>query len=174
MAINNRKSTIVSNRDNVPPIENKLWYEGARVYSSVANIAKVALDTDGSVFRFFRVRSSDRINKLEFANDAMAGFTSADFGVLETAENGGGVAGGTAANQYLFAQASNIYLAAARTEITYLKTATMATAKNDQQLWQWLGLAVDSGREYDIAITGTTCGTAAGGICMWMDRIKGQ
>ena len=96
-AVVNTKSTIVANADATPRIESKLWYDGARVYESVASIELAAADDDTSVYRFFRVRSNWRISSLEIACDTVTAGTSYDIGVWDTAENGGAVVDADAA-----------------------------------------------------------------------------
>lgn len=170
MAVANTKSTIVTNRDSTPPLENKLWYQGARKYEDVATVEVAAADDDNSVYRLFRVRSSWRISSLELANDAITGGTAYDLGVYDTAANGGAV---VASQQQLFASAVDLSSAHAFTDNTYEATATNID-KVEKQLWELMGLSADPLKDYDICLTGTTVGSGAGTISARMRYVKGQ
>lgn len=170
-AVVNTKSTIVTNADSTPRLESKLWYDGARVYESVATLEMLAADDDNSIYRFFRVRSNWRITSLEFANDVVTGNSANDIGLYDTVDNGAAV---VASCGQLWASAVDFTSAHAFTDYTYEATATNID-KVDKQIWELAGLTTDPGKEYDICIKATTaCTGTSGTVSARMKYIKGQ
>lgn len=170
-AIVNTKSTIVTNADATPRVESKLWYDGARVYESVATVEMAAADDDNSIYRLFRVRSNWRITNLEIANDVVTGASANDVGLYDTADNGAAV---VASCGTLWASALDFTSAAGFTDRTYEATATNID-KVDKQVWELAGLTSDPNKEYDICIKSTTaCTGTSGTVSAKMKYIKGQ
>lgn len=164
----NTKSTAITNGDATPPVQNKTYVEGARVYESVGTVEVAAADSDTSVFRFCRVRSSDRISSIEVANDAITGGTSYDLGLHRTAADGG-----AAVDVDLFASAVDLSTAHAFTDYTYEATATNISAV-ESRLWELLGLSADPLVDYDVTLYANTVGSGVGTISMRVKRVKGS
>ena len=170
MAVANTKSNIVTNADYTPRKESPLWYSGARLYESVSTVEVAAADDNNSVYRMFRVRSNWRVSQLEVACDAITSGTAFDIGLWDTVDNGALV---VASCQQLWASAVDLSSALPFTDKTYEATATNI-ALVEKQIWELAGLTVDPNKEYDIALIGTTVGSAAGTISMRMRYCKGQ
>lgn len=166
-AVANTKSTAVTNADATPPVMNKTYIQGGRVYSSVAVLEVAAADDDTSVYRLFRVWSGDRVDGIDIGSDAITGGTSYDLGLYQTADNGGAVV-----DADLFASALDLSSASALTERTYEATATNID-KIEKQLWELAGLTSDPKRYYDICLTANTVGTGAGTIAGRLRYLKG-
>lgn len=156
----NTKATPVSNLDATPIVHNDAYFGGAPLKEKVATLEVGGTETAGSVFRFVRVRSSCRVSSVEWAADAMTGFTAADIGVYDTKDNGGAVV-----TDNLWANNVNISAGAAFTDATYNTTATNIAVVT-QRLWELLGLAADPYKDYDICITADTIGSAAGTLSL--------
>ena len=158
MAVANTKSTAIANRDAVPRVPNPAHLVRGTVYEIAAVVEVVAADDNGSVYRLGRLRSSDRVSQLLVANDAITGGTAFEFGLYETADNGGGVI-----DADLFASAVDLSTAAPLRELAY-EAIPANIDKAEKRLWELLGLSADPQKDYDLAATGTTVGTAAGTI----------
>lgn len=167
MAVANTKSTVITALDNTPPLEVSPFLKGGREYQDVATVEVAAADDDTSVYRLFRIRSSDRISSILLANDVITGGTSFDLGVYQNAANGGAVL-----SVSLFADAVDLSSAHGFTDNTYEKTATNID-KVEKRLWELLGLSADPGVSYDICLTANTVGSGAGTISARMNYSKG-
>lgn len=170
MAVANTKSTAVMNGDAVPRKMNSLLIDGGRKRSKVGTVETAAADDAGSVYRLVRVKSSDRIEKVEVAHDAITNMSTADIGVYDTAENGGAV---VSVNH--FGSAIDMSSASAGfVDRTYEATAA-DISKVEKPLWERLGLSADPNKEYDLAITATTNDpTAAGTLAMRVEYVAGD
>lgn len=166
-AVVNTKSAAITNSDATPPVLNKTFVQGGRMYSSVATLEVAAADDDTSVYRLFRVWSGDRVDGIDIGSDALTAGTSFDLGLFQTAENGGAVV-----DADLFASALDLSSASALTERTYEATATNIS-QIEKQLWELLGLTADPRRYYDICLYANTVGTAAGTIAGRLRYLKG-
>lgn len=158
MAVVNTKSGLVTNADASPRVLTQGHVVGTPRFS-VGLVEVAAADDDTSVYRMLRMRSSDRIDRLLLLNDAITGGTSYDLGVYETAMNGG-----AAVDVDLFASA--ISMASARTEPLDVTHENLNIDQCTKQLWELLGLTADPVKEYDIAFTANTVGSAPGTIAL--------
>lgn len=70
MALVNKGSTLVSNRDAFPPVLSSGYLAGAGDTVSVATVATAATDSIGSTYRFGFVPSGARIQDIQLLNDA--------------------------------------------------------------------------------------------------------
>lgn len=148
----NLKSAVLTNADASPPVINNANIAGGFVRQVRGAITTASADTTNDVHRFVRVPSNARISRVRL--DTQAAFTTAgaaDFGVYQTAANGGAVV-----DADLFGSA--VSLSAAKREgldITF-ESGEYTMAESVQPLWQVLGLTSDPNIEYDIAATVTT------------------
>lgn len=165
MGVANTKSAIVTNADATSYGPSDASYSGGVARRHATNLEVAAADDDTSVYHFFRVKSNDRVDKLEFGNDAITGGTSFDMGLYDTAANGGAVV-----DADLFASAVDLSSAHGRTDYTYEATATNIDA-NDAMIWELLGLTADPNTEYDVCLTANTVGSGAGTIAGWIELV---
>lgn len=166
MAVVNTKSLAISNRDAQPKILNPGYLDGQGLRTKRGTVEKAAGDSDASVYRFFPIRSSDVLNSLELYNDALAGATSYTVGLYLPAK-----AGGTAVSAALFA--TGLSLAAANTAGLALTFSAVDIAKVGFRIWELLGLTADPFLEYDVCLTLTTAGGAAGTISLRASVVSG-
>jgi hypothetical protein len=118
-----------------------------------------AADDDTSVYRFARVHSSWRISEILKYSDAITGGTAFEVGLHQTAANGGAVVDADA-------YASAVNLTSADTTGTNLAFEARNIDKIQNRVWQDAGLTSDPNRYYDLTMTGTTVGTAAGTVAL--------
>lgn len=159
MAVVNTKSTLITNKEALPATMSKAELAGNYVKCPVAALEVAAADSDGSVYRFWTVRSSDRVHRLSLLNDAITAGTSYDFGLYDTAGNGGAVV-----DADLFASA--VDLSSGRTTDTDILNEALDIDKSEKQIWELLGLSADPGKEYEVCATANTVGSAAGTIVL--------
>src|ERR1044072_77476 len=99
MAVVNTKSTAISNRDAAPMVPPPAHLVRGISYQAVGTVEKAGSDSNASVYRVARLRSSDRVSTVHVLNDAITGGTSYDVGLYKTSDAGGaGVAADTSAS----------------------------------------------------------------------------
>ena len=160
MAVANSKSTVVSNADASPRTPNSSYLEHSSLKECIGTVAVAAADDDGSVYRMARVPSGARISQVLVANDAVTGGTSYDFGVYDTAA----VNSGAVVDADVFLSA--VDMSSARAQLTDLthESAVNPIEYAEKRLWELLGLSADPFKEYDLAFTANTVGSAAGDL----------
>jgi hypothetical protein len=153
MAIVNRNSTAVGNAAAVPRVRNNVQLNGV-LQEVVGLITPATDDSATSIGRLVRVPSRARISQILVT---AADFTTAgvaDIGVYRVLEDGGAVVDAdffASAFDFAAGSGAGVDLATLINEST-----TNTLAKQEQPLWQALGLSADPGVEYDIAYTITT------------------
>lgn len=160
MAIVNTKSAAISSRDATPMTLAPAHLVRGVVYQAVGSVEKAGSDSNTSVFRMARLRSSDRVSTVHILNDAITGGTSYDVGLYRTASDGGAVV-----DADIFASAVDLSSAnqTSGLDVTFEATATNID-KIEKRLWELLGLSADPQIEYDLALTANTAGAGAGTI----------
>jgi len=153
MAANDRKSVPLTNADSSPIVPSYPFETNGMVRSSTGHIAKVAGDTNDSVFRLVRLPSNARLIGRTLKNDALTGATDCDIGLYETND-------GAVVEKDLLED--GISLASAGS--AFAPFAQIAPEDAAKRLWELAGETEDPGGEYDVALTGNTFGTAAGDI----------
>jgi hypothetical protein len=158
MAVANTKSTAITNRDASPRVPSPAHLVRGPLFEAVGTVEVAAADDNGSVYRFARLRSSDRVSQINLFSDAITGGTAFDLGLYRTADDGG-----AAVDVDLFASDLDLSSAVAGTDVTYEATAANID-KVEKRLWELLGLSADPQTDYDLALTADTVGTAAGTV----------
>lgn len=167
LAVENHKSTIVTNADATPvDLSNPLISHG-RLREQVAKKEVAAADDDATVVRLFRVWSGWRISTIEIGSDALSTGAAWELGVFQTAENGGAVVDADE-----FASGIDLSAATVLTDKTYEAAATEID-KIEMPLWERIGLTEDPKRWYDIALYATAAGTAAGTVAGRLRYVDG-
>lgn len=151
MAVVPRNSTTIANSIADPPIINSPPRVGGRRRHYREVVASAADDSATSVFRFFRVRSSDTVVQvtLSAADATTAG--AVDCGLYQTADNGGAVV-----DADLFASAFDLAGGPYNNADITFESGQYTYAESLTKVWQVLGLTEDPNREYDVALTVTT------------------
>ncbi|MFN3856542.1 MAG: hypothetical protein ACK4RV_02250 [Caulobacter sp.] len=160
MAVANTKSTVVTGADSTPRVLSNPHLARGTLIETVGVCEVAAADDNASVYRFVRVRSSDRISEIMLANDAITGGTDYDVGIYETAAYGGAVV-----SKDVFADGLDVSSAVAFRDVLYHDAAANID-KAEKRVWEWLGLSADPQKDYDIAATGNTVGSGAGTLAL--------
>lgn len=132
---------------------------GGDLVSLAGTFEVAAADSDGSIYRLFKVNKNMVPIKIEINCDAMTGSTSWDLGLYDTLELGGAVVD---ANCFM----SAVDLSAGKamgSEQNGLAALPIATI--GKQVYEVAALTSDTGpAEYDVALTANTVGSAAGTV----------
>lgn len=153
------KSAPVTNMDSTPIVLNPANKMRARDLRNVGVCAVANGDSIASIFRFCRIRSSDRVAQVFLDCDAITS-AAADFGLYQTAQNGGAVV-----DADFFASAQSIASALRATDITR-ESGVITVANFEKTVWELLGLSADPMIEYDVAATLTAAAAAAGSVAL--------
>jgi hypothetical protein len=167
MAVENRKSTIVANKDLSPAKANDNVLDGGRLKAFHATVEVAAADDDGSTYRLFRVHSSWLVSRIDIFNDAITGGVSYDVGLYQTQENGGAVKNATA-------YASAVDMSAARVAPLDVTFEARNIDQMERKVWQDAGDLADPNRFYDVVLRANTVGTAAGTISARLQAMMGD
>lgn len=158
MAVENKKSTLVTNADATPKAATTSYINDGQLKEQIGTLEVDAANDDGSVFRMCRIPSNARISELALKNDAIVGGTDYDIGVYDIAD----VNSGAVVDADILA--ATLDLSAANDQ--FAEVETVAEEDVEQRLWELLGLSEDPAKVYDIALTGNTVGTAAGTLAL--------
>lgn len=162
MAAANTKSTEVTNADATPPVKTHVSISHGRLHEKVATIEVAAADDAASVYRMCRVHSSWRISEITVFNDAITSGASFDCGLYQTAENGGAVVDANAYSDAVTLVSASL----SGVQHLFESGGAKGIEKIEQLVYQDAGLTTDSGRWYDLCLTGNTPGSGAGTISM--------
>lgn len=157
------KSTVITNADATPAVINKGNLAGARVRQHRGIVTSVNGDSIASIYRVCRVKSNDLVDRLEILNASWGAACTGDFGLYQTAQNGGAVV-----DVDFFATAVDLNTARlAPLDITLEAGAGVTVVANcEKRIWEALGLTVDPQVEYDVAVTLVAAAAAAGALCV--------
>lgn len=165
MAVVNTKSTTITNLDAAQVTRAKSFANGAPLKEWIETVETANGDSIGSVYRFFRVPSWLRVSELILDSDDVGTTTIADFGLYDTAANGGAVV-----DADFFASAVDIKAGAlANTQIVH-ESGVIDLPNYGKRLWEQLGLTSDPQKSYDVCATLTAAADAAGTITL---RLRG-
>lgn len=157
MAVEFRKSSLITNADSVPAVLNNPRVDGGFERAKVATSSVINLDSIGSVIRFFRVPSNAVMTDLRVYCPAIAG-AATDIGLYRTEKDGGAVV-----DADLFTSAQVLTSALNGADVLH-ESGIFSIANGGQELWQALGLTSDPSLQYDVAFTLTAAATATGAV----------
>lgn len=166
MAIDHVKSTPITNLDAVPVVQNTAGEGGPAPLKSVSSgdVVGVASSSIAATYQFVRVPSNCKIKQILFSTETQAA-GAADFGLYYATDGEGGkpaaLLAAAAIDQDFFASAVTLTLLQ-NTDITN-ESATYTPLKQNQPLWQAVGLTTDPGGYFDIVATLTTAITTGTG-----------
>lgn len=162
MGVVNTKSTAITNADAAGTSAQTLNASGlvkGNLYVAYGHCVVASGDDNNSIYRFVRVPSNARITSIVRFNDAITGATDWNFGLYQTAANGG-----ADADENFFADAVDINAGTVAGVEQRFTTANITTC--NQRVWEMLGLTADSKRDYDICGTAIAVGSADGDIIL--------
>jgi hypothetical protein len=155
MAVEARKSSLITNADAVPAVLNNPRIDGGfeRVKVSTADVTN--LDSIGSTYRLFRVPSNAVMTDLRVYCPAIT-TAATDIGLYRTAKDGGAVV-----DADLFTSAQVLTSALAGTDVLH-ESGVFSLANSGKELWDALGLTSDPSVFYDVTMTLTAAAGSTG------------
>ena len=162
MAVENLKTTSITNLDATPIIRANPWVHGGNSKQFSGTVEVSAAASIASTYRFFRVGSWMRPVQLRLFCDALTA-GAIDIGLARTAADGGAYV-----DQDFFASAVALGSALNGTDVTYeaATAASMDIANIEKRIWEVLALTSDPNLEYDVVATVTTAITATGTVSL--------
>jgi len=176
----NTKSTQIQNAEASPRVMNDPHHSHGRLRIKSETVAVAAADDDTSVYRFFRVKSTDSIKSLKLYQDGITGATDYDLGLHQTTENGAAVL-----DADLYADGLNLEVAcpavphvlatAPYLECRFGAASTANITDINNRVYDDAGLTqATAASEYDVTITANTVGSAAGDMTLVMEYTAGD
>jgi len=157
MAVEARKSSLITNADSVPVVLNNPRVDAGFERVSVATVSVTNADSVGSTYRMSRVPSNALVSDLRIYAPDIGTTTAADIGIYRTAKDGGAVV-----DADFFASALVLNAGALNGTDVLHESAVFTIANSGQELWQALGLTSDPSVFYDITMTLTGAADATG------------
>lgn len=151
MAITNRTGTAISNATANPTTFNTPPRSPGRLVRVQEVITSAADDDATSVYRFFRVKSSDIVASVQISCADATTAGALNVGLYAISENGGAVV-----DADLFASAFALTNGPySNVDITF-ESGEYTHAEAQKPLWEVLGLSADPCTEYDVAAVVST------------------
>jgi hypothetical protein len=166
MAVANTKSTAITNADATPRVFNPPHLVRGPSFEAVGVAAALAADGAASVYRFVRIRSSDRISSIKLACDAMSGATSWSLGLYDTLANGG-----AAVSAALFVSVVDYHTGLGFTQVNF---SNVSIANAEKRIWELLALSKDPIKDYDLCVTLNNAPVQAGNIAVAVAGTNGN
>lgn len=157
MAIEARKSSLITNADTVPAVLNNPRIDGGFERTKVATAAVTNLDSIASTYRLFRVPSNAVMTDLRVYCPAIT-TAATDIGLYRTEKDGGAVV-----DADLFTSAQLLTSALNGTDVLH-ESAVFSLANSGKELWDALGLTSDPSVFYDVTMTLTAAAGATGTV----------
>lgn len=152
MAVADRLSGVITNRDAVPRVNNNPGAAAGAVKAFVGKVLTVATDDINSVYRFATVPSNAVMHSLRiYSADIGSAAAEVDVGLYQTTANGSAVV-----DADFFASAVNLNAGALNgVDILHEANSGFPIGEAEMPLWQALGLSTDPHIDYDICTTAT-------------------
>lgn len=156
-------SAIIDNIAATPPVLNNPGVYGGNVKVQIARVAIADNDDVGSIYRMFRVKSTDTVLSIKYFTPDTLTAMAADVGLYRTQADGGAVVDADAyASAASFATANVL----AGVELAYEARGVGALG---QPVWDDIASqTTDTRLSYDIAVTITTQVTDPGTLTMML------
>jgi len=159
MAVEARKSSLVTNADAVPAVLNNPRVDGGFERIEVATVAVTNADSTGSTYRMFRVPSNAVMTDLRIYSPDIGTTTIADIGLYRTAKDGSAVQ-----DADFFDSALSLKDGALNGVDVLHEAAVFTIANSGKELWDALGLTSDPSVFYDVTMTLTGDADATGTV----------
>ena len=157
MAVEARKSSLITNADTVPAVLNNPRIDGGFERTKVATAAVTSSDSIASTYRLFRVPSNAVMTDLRVYCPAIT-TAATDIGLYRTEKDGGAVV-----DADLFTSAQVLTSALNGTDVLHESTV-FSLANSGKELWDALGLTSDPSVFYDVTMTLTAAAGATGTV----------
>lgn len=169
MAVVDLKSLTLTDLEAEPQVVNSVLHNHGRLRVKSDFLTSASGDDDLSLYRFFRVRSSDSIKSLQFRSEAIGSASGWDCGLYT-------IDGGAEVDLDLYADGfdpstivpvvPHIVAEGPYLELRFGDSATSILSDINNAVWQDLGLSTDPFLEYDVVVKAVTAGS--GGIISLM------
>ena len=164
-AVVNVLSSVITNRDAVPPTLNKRALAGMEMRHARAKVAIANGDSAASIYRVLEIPSNAIPISVRVSSPDIGTTTAADIGLYQTTKNGSAVA-----EVDVFASALALSGGAlSKSEVVNEAAAVATPANSEKRIWELLGLTADSQRSYDVCLTLTGAADAAGDVLLEVD-----
>ncbi len=154
MAINNRSSTMISNRDASPLILSNPSFSRSDLKEAYGYVSAVNADSAGSIYRMFQMPSNMRLSSIILQCEALGAGAKVDVGAYYGNDAKdiflGNVLAGAVISANFFATAVDVSGALGPTDVSN-ESGSYTLDKQQMPLWQALGLASDPECHIDIA-----------------------
>ena len=147
MATENLLSTYITGRDASPTVPICASIQGGLVRAAYGYVTAGASKDAASTYRLCSVPSNARVKSVKLQSGAQGVGCTAGVGVYYSTEKGSAAIDAT-----FFASAVDVAAAVAETEVK-TESGTYTVAKQEQELWQALGITADPMCYLDIVIT---------------------
>lgn len=151
-------STPITNRDATPRVPNTSFNDGAPLIEKIGSVTITTGKTVGSIYVLASVPANARVSAILLTNPALSASTAFDVGAYKTTADGAAVI-----DADFFASAVACTALNTNLDVTN-ESGTYTVDKQEQPLWQALGLsAAPASGMIDICLTNTAT-NAAGGL----------
>jgi hypothetical protein len=168
MAVEARKSGLITNADASPPVDNPAYQSHGRLRSAVATVEAVTSDSIASTYRMIRVWSGWRMDDLLLFADDIGTTGAADVGLYRVAADGGAVV-----DADFFASAQALSSGPYNNVSVIRESGVVDIANAGKRLWEQLGLTADPLVWYDITLTLTGAADGGGTITLIARYVDG-
>jgi hypothetical protein len=157
MAVEARKSSLITNADEVPAVLNNPRVDGGFERAKIATVAVTNGDSIASTYRLFRVPSNAVMTDLRVYCPAIT-TAATNIGVYRTEKDGSAVV-----DADLFTSAQALTSALNGTDVLH-ESAVFSLANSGKEIWDALGLTSDPSVFYDVTMTLTAAAGATGTV----------
>jgi hypothetical protein len=163
MAVVNRLSGVITNRDATPRVMNNPGAAAGMLRGFSGTLETVSGDDIASTYRFAQVPSNAVMHALRLYCDDVGSTALVDIGIYRTTADGGAVV-----DADVFGSAVDISGGALNGTDVLNESAVTAWGLEDAEtpLWQALGLTADPMVNYDVVLTLTVASNAAATITL--------
>jgi hypothetical protein len=157
MAVEARKSSLITNADEVPAVLNNPRVDGGFERAKIATVAVTNGDSIASTYRLFRVPSNAVMTDLRVYCPAIT-TAATNIGVYRTEKDGSAVV-----DADLFTSAQALTSALNGVDVLH-ESGVFSLANSGKELWDALGLTSDPSVFYDVTMTLTAAAGATGTV----------
>lgn len=162
MAVENRKSVQITNRDATPRVVNDGRRAQGSLRSSSDFVTVGSADSIASTFRILSIPTTAMVRAVLVSNGAITS-AAADVGVYYPTGLDG--TAGAVIDADFFGSAVSVATAQTNVDVTG-ESAVFTIAKRHQPLWQAVGLTSNPGGFLDIVVTLTAAATASADLML--------
>lgn len=158
MAVVTKKSTVLSNRDDVPAKLTDAEISGGVVKEAQGFVEAANGDSAASVFKLFSIPSNARVSSLKLYCEALGAGAAVHIGAYRNTRDGAAVV-----DADFFATAVDVSAALAPVDVLN-EAGNVSPDKRELELWEMLGMSEDPKSTLDICATVSVAIAADGAI----------